>query len=233
MNTDEAQNFWSQYSPLQLQFGLRKLSTLPIEHHHTAAWEFFKQSFSEKLSEVEAQPAIALGLVFMKSLHMAFGRAVQPTGELNPIAAAIGAIRLGDPESHFAKQQVADVVIRAYQANDSHVIAAIKRFATSPLGKHRNFQVWIAIRELLESQAFGASKILSTQLEEKLKSGPLEVRFLPTTKEVKDYVKKHSTADRFSKLPPNEDGPSWAKVFALSGAAAILEKGRRGPSPPH
>lgn len=228
-NTEEAQKIVEELPINRLFFGLRPYSAFPLEQHESAAWRLYEKSFRTELPEPDAGAAIRLGLAYMHALHMAFARSLQPTGTPHPIAAAMGAIRLRDEDSHIAKQFLADVVLRSFQTGDSAMLNQIEKLAKCPLGKHRNFQVWVALQDLLLGGDFRPSKRLSAKYREMLDSPLVEVRLLPNTKEIKEHVARNRADSRFSDLA-NLDDNGWSRVFKASGLGPLLEKGTRGTS---
>ncbi len=224
---EEAQSLIDGLPINRLFLGLRPYSAYPLDQHEVVAWELYERSFRSELPESDATTVIKLGLVYMHALHMAFARSLQPTGTPHPIAATVGAIRLGDEDSHIAKQFLAEVVLRSFQTGDSAMLNQIEKLAKCTLGKNRNFQVWVAIQDLLQGGAFQPSKRLSPIYRDLLEKPEIQVRWFPNTKEIKEHVARNRSESRFSDLAKLDDN-GWTRVFKGSGASSFLEKGTRG-----
>ena len=130
--------------------------------------------------------------------------------KLDPLAATIGAIRLNDKACGVAAaQHLSEAVVKAFQKNDKAMLARIGRLSTTPLGNHRNFQIWLAIEALIKQQA-----------------GSLNAP-MASTADVRRYVEKHSSNESLDDLPGPKDHKGWTRLWQASGAGSIIPKGVR------
>jgi hypothetical protein len=185
---------------------------LPIHEWDQAIYSYFVQKLQGRLSPMWAVSILIHFKPQLIAQHYRLARAVQCTGQiLDPLAAPIGAIRLRDKNhAKTAAEYIGQQAVKAFEAGDNATLARIKRLSSIPLRKHRNFQVWVAIDELVGKQA---GSVAST---------------MPDTVEIRRYVEKHSDDPSFDDLPGPKDHKGWTRLWGDSGAELIIPKGVKG-----
>lgn len=169
-------------------------------------------------------------LAFMSSLRIMWGRSVQPHRELDDLAPVIGAIRIGGAQAVRAGAWLSGKIIEAHQNNSHEFLELVKKFSTQELGDHRNYQVWVAIVQLLDSGNFAPSKLHYEAGQAAGFPPEYKPRFFPNLSELKNYVKSQRDAKEpgFGNLPPRNDSTGWIRLLKSSGADLFIEDGPIG-----
>lgn len=205
---------------------------LPAEDQFETVLDIAKKQFAGKLP-LRIAVEILLGLQpQFTGIRYRLSRAVQPIGRtLDPLAATIGAIRLHDKTcSETASQHLSTTIIKAFQKNDKATLARIKKLSTIEPRSHRNYQIWIAIEEIVREQARitmnAGSSIGVTDGDPAVMKGSISP--MPTTSEIRRYVAKRANNPSFSDLPKPKDHKGWTRLWIDSGASSVITKGVRG-----
>lgn len=208
--TPEAVEFWQ---------ACLRTSFLPPSQHIRQMMADYRKEAVEGLSLLGAAgPLVVLQHQFA-AIRYRLSRAVQPTGmPLDPLAAAVGAVRLQDPLcSRLAAAHLRDVISASKSAGDDLILGRLRDLSKAPLGKHRNYKVWMVINELYQSQMY--------QPDGSPNQG-LTFRD-PTTRDVKKYVADRPDETQWGDLRSLDDS-GWAVLFQESGARFVLGIGVRG-----
>ena len=140
----------------------------------------------------------------------------------------VGAVRLNDPASSIAAQDLGRRLCDALAKDDKVEFEFLKELCQRELGKHRHYQVWTAIEELRESGEFLPSRRLTAAATEEV-GRRIEWMFFPSFKEVRAYVEGQPDDARFSDLHSIAcDDAAWSRVWRESGARLVMERGVRG-----
>lgn len=208
-----------------------RMAFLPQEDQVEAITKIARHQFAGKIPLARAIQSHLLAQPDRVAMHFRLARAVQPTGKtLDPLAATIGAIRLNDKDcSAAAAQYLGEKVVEAFETNDKATLSRIQKLSAVKLRNHRNYQIWIAIDEILKNQA---NKIVSSSPHAENQNGAHNINTadypMPTTSEIKRFVSTRSGDIAFDKLPKPEDLKGWTRLWKDSGASLIIPKGGRG-----
>lgn len=204
---------------------LREFAWMPQAKHRRVAVALYEEKF-RAIYNGPLQPEILdCILVFMRTLRIKWGRAVQAHGELDDLAPVIGAIRLGETCAEKAGLWLAQQVVRAFETKDVEFMKRVKKFSLATLGDSRNYQIWSAIGQLVDSRKYEPSKAMSAEMVARGLDSSVGWRFFPNSKEIRDYVvsQKVSGAQGFGNLPSEKDTGGWSRLWISSGAAAFVE----------
>ncbi|MEI7910850.1 MAG: hypothetical protein WCK77_14530 [Verrucomicrobiota bacterium] len=221
----------------------RAVPIFPVEEQQQKVIEIHRNLFAGTVPAAIAAVAFLVTQRQFIAAHYRLARAVQPTGKiLDPLAATIGAIVLED-KTHYesATAHLADKVIEALKCGDKSTLQRIQKLFKPRNQMHRNFQIWVAIAEFLDTVAKDATANVSPS--EHLDTGSLgsapQYPRMPSTADIKDYVTERCSDPRFFSLK-TLDNKGWARLWedsgvdsksrvtVQSGHDSILPKGRRG-----
>jgi len=197
-----------------------KTAFLPAEDQIETVMEIARKQFAGKIplgfvvrALLSLQPQFA-------ATRYRLARAVQPMGKkLDPLAAAIGAVRLHDKKcGPSAAQHLSEAVIKAFQQGDKATLARIKKLSSAPLRRHRNSQIWFAIDEMIKYRSHKSGK----------GDNPSVDFSMPTTSDIRRYVTDHAGNEAFNDLPGPKDHKGWTRLWLDSGADLVIPKGVRG-----
>lgn len=204
---------------------LRTYSWKPEKQHREIAKQLYREKYEARYGEKLPDCMLELNLTFMAARRFALGRSVQPTGELDDMAPVIGAVRLKGMESQAAAEWVGRQTIAALENGDDGFLKRLKRFSAATLGDHRNYQVWVAIGQMLESGKFEPSKMLTADLQKEIPDWNQPMKFFPNSAEVRQYVIRNRAngVQGFGNMPGNQDTGGWSRLWSASGADAFIE----------
>ncbi len=190
----------------------RSLAIMPLGDWEQAITGIYAEKFKDSLPLEAAHMVFENFKAQILAEHYRLARSVQPLGSnLDPLAAAIGAVRSRDPRyAKLAAEHIGNVAIKAFENGDKATLARIQKLSAVKLPNHRNFQVWIAIEEYMR------------------KTPGTPDAPMPTTADIRRHVVKHAGNESFSKLPGTKDNKGWTRLWEDSGAGLIIPKGVRG-----
>ena len=167
---------------------------------------------------------------FMHAHRYRYGRAVQPTKQLDDLAPVVGAIIIDFRTRAYPKElseklifknargYLNNLVLASIAAGDIIAFKKIEEYVSARTADHVHFFVW---------EAFWGCLTERTETISTLKSGlRLQLRTIPKTKDIKDFVSANRENSMFSNLS-NLDDPGWAKVFNASGVGRVIRRSTR------
>jgi len=193
---------------------LIEIPLYPINVHLTMAEAICRDLCKATSARVSVVFSFALNYREFLAIHFRLARSVQPTGDaidrLSPIA---GAIVTRDPlRWDLATSLLKNEMGRLRDNGDKDGIRKLQDLVKPPLETHRNYQIWIAIDEVLKEWA-----VTQNQSTQSTTSGPSpdEAPF-PTTSDVRRWIDAHPADSRFDTIR-NLDEKGWFRLREDSG----------------
>lgn len=200
----------------------------PVAEHRSFAVSLYEKKYLQRYGAPMHEVIFEKNLAYMAALRNKLGRSIQPLGVMDDLAPVIAAIRLQGCQRESAAVFLAQAVLEALRNGDKKFMGRVKKISKATLGDHRNYQIWVAIGEVLESGQFAPSEPLGRALQDV--GIVTESKYYPTTQEVKEYAiaRRTSGAMGFGNLPADHDVTGWSRLWKSSGADAFLTPLRVG-----
>jgi hypothetical protein len=192
---------------------LLEIPLLPMDEHLTRAREICRTMIKSGGGRAAALIGFALNYREFVAIHYRLARYVQPTGEIDRLSPLAGAILLRDElRSAHAASLVAQEELRLSNEGKMEALRKLHEIIKPPRETHRNYQIWIAINEVLKEWA-----VTQNQSTQSTTSGssPDEAPF-PTTSDVRRWIDAHPADSRFDTIR-NLDEKGWFRLREESG----------------
>lgn len=193
---------------------LLEIPLLPMDEHLPRAQEICRELCKTGPAKATAMLSFALNYREFLAIHFRLARAVQPTGDtiarLSPLAGAIvtrDELRFGLATSLLEKEER-----RLRDCEDMDGIRELRELIKLPRETHRNYQIWLAIDEVLKEWAIAHQQSMQSTCNRSL-SG--EVPF-PTTSDVRRWIAAHPADSRFGAIR-TLDEKGWNRLRNESG----------------
>lgn len=131
---------------------LMEIPMLPMEDHLRRA----KEICGEMCTYGSVRNASVLGFIMnyreFVAIHYRLARAVQPTGKtIKPLSPIAGAIVLADEKrAEHADYLLGQELLKLVRNDDLAAVKKIQALIKQPCETHRNYQIWVAIGEIIE-----------------------------------------------------------------------------------
>ena len=193
---------------------LLEIPLLPMDEHLPRAQEICRELCKTGLAKVIAMMGFALNYREFIAIHFRLARAVQPTGDtiarLSPLAGAI--VTRDELRLSLATSLLVQEERRLRDCEDMDGIRELRELIKLPRETHRNYQIWLAIDEVVKEWALAQNSPKQATRAESLPG----VMPFPTLSDVRRWIVAHDKDSRFDTIR-TLDEKGWNRLREDSG----------------
>ena len=193
---------------------LLEIPLLPMDEHLPRAQEICHELCKTGPARIAVMMSFALNYREFIAIHFRLARAVQPTGDkIDRLSALAGAIvTRNESRFDFATSLWAQEEVRLSEKGDMEAIRKMHDLLEPARETHRNYQIWLAVDEVVKEWALAQNPPKQATRPESL---PGEMPF-PTMSDVRRWIAVHTEDSRFDTIR-TLDEKGWHRLREDSG----------------